>query len=43
MEEDARRHAPGVSLYCPLERGKEPSLRKLRELLPRERWYEGEA
>ena len=34
---------PGVSLDCPRERGKKPSVQMLRELLQREEWYEGEA
>ena len=33
----------GVSLNCPQERGKKPRVRKVRELLQREGWYEGEA
>ena len=34
----------GVSLDCrPRERGKKPRVRKLRELLQREGWYESEA
>ena len=34
---------PGVSLDCPKERRKKPRVLKLRELLQREGWYEGEA
>ena len=34
---------PGVSLVCPWEREKKPRVRKLREMLQREGWYEGEA
>ena len=33
----------GVSVDCPREWGKKPSVRMLRELLQREEWYEGEA
>ena len=33
----------GVSLGCPREREKKPRVRKLRELLQQEGWYEGEA
>ena len=38
-----RETLPEVSPDCPRERRKKPRVRKLRDLLQREGWYDGEA